>query len=139
MTRRPQVLAAADPLGRAVELTLSTPQADFPVVEPGGRVVGLLTLDDLLLGLRDQPAATVGGAMRRDFPVARPEESVAAAQGRLGEAGVRALPVVRPDGGLAGLLTAVDVGETFRLLTALPQFAPADGARRPQAIEQGPF
>ena len=30
MIRRPQVLAATDPLGHAVELTLSTAQADFP-------------------------------------------------------------------------------------------------------------
>jgi Zn-dependent protease/CBS domain-containing protein len=128
MIQRPQILAASAPLGRAVELTLSTAQADFPVVDGSGRVVGLLTLDDLLRGLRDQPAATVGEAMRRQFPVARPEESVAAAQAQLGEAGVRALPVVRPDGQLAGLLTASDIGEVLRLLTA-----------RPQAIEQGPF
>jgi Zn-dependent protease/CBS domain-containing protein len=118
MSQRPQVLATTAPLGHAVELTLSTTQADFPVVEPGGRVVGLLTLDDLLRGLRDQPAATVGEAMRRQFPVARPEESVAAAQGQLGEGRVRALPVVQSDGRLAGLLTAADIGEALRLLAA---------------------
>jgi CBS domain-containing protein len=118
MIRRPQVLAATDPLGHAVELTLSTAQADFPVVDAGGRVVGLLTLDDLLRGLRDQPEATVGEAMRRQFPVARPEESVAAAQEQLGEGRVRALPVVQSDGRLAGLLTAADIGEALRLLPA---------------------
>jgi CBS domain-containing protein len=139
MTRQPQVLATTDPLSRAVELTLSTAQADFPVVESGGRVVGLLTLDDLLRGLRDRPAATVGAAMRREFPVARTEESVIAAQGQLGEARVRALPVVRPDGRLAGLLTAADVGEAFRLLAAQPRLASAAVAPRPQTVEQGPF
>ena len=86
MTQRPQVLAATDPLGRAIELTLSTVQADFPVVDAGGRVVGLLTQDDLLRGLRDQPAASVGEVMHDQFPVARAGESVAAAQGQLGEA-----------------------------------------------------
>src|SRR5215204_3930281 len=121
MIRRPQVLAATDPLGRAVELTLSTAQADFPVVDAGGRVVGLLTLDDLLRGLRDQPAATVGEAMRCQFPVARPEELVAAAQGQLDEGRVRALPVVQSDGRLAGLLTAADIGEALRLLPVRPQ------------------
>jgi stage IV sporulation protein FB len=118
MTQRPQVLSATDPLGRAVELTLSTAQADFPVVDAGGRVVGLLALDDLLRGLRDQPAAPVGEAMRHQFPVARPEESVAAAQGQLDEGRVRALPVVQSDGRLAGLLTAADIGEALRLLPA---------------------
>jgi stage IV sporulation protein FB len=135
MIQRPQVLAPTDPLDRAVELTLGTSQADFPVVEPGGGVVGLLTLDDLLRGLRDQPAAIVGEVMRRQFPVVRADESVAAAQGQLDEGRVRALPVVGPDGRLAGLLTAADIGEAFRLLTARPQLV----AQRPQAIEQGPF
>jgi stage IV sporulation protein FB len=120
MIRQPQVLAATDPLCRAVELTLSTAQADFPVVDPAGRVVGLLTLDDLLRGLRDRPAGTVGAAMRRDFPVTSSEESVTAARGRLDGGHVRALPVVQPDGRLAGLLTAADVGEAFRLLAARP-------------------
>jgi Zn-dependent protease/CBS domain-containing protein len=138
MTRRPQILAATDPLGRAVELTLSTAQADFPVVDAGGRVVGLLTLDDLLRGLRDQPEAPVGEVMRRQFPVARPEESVVATQGQLAEAGVRALPVVRPDGQLAGLITATDIGEAFRLLTARPQVSASGAGGRP-AMEEAPF
>jgi Zn-dependent protease/CBS domain-containing protein len=137
MIQRPQVLAAAEPIGRAVELTLSTAQADFPVVDAGGRVVGLLTLDDLLRGLRDQPAATVGEAMRRQFPVARPEESVAVAQGQLSEGRVRALPVVQSDGQLAGLLTAADIGEALRLIAARPQVG-AIGAGGAPAMEQGP-
>ena len=138
MSQRPQVLSATDPLGRAVELTLSTTQADFPVVDAGGRVIGLLTLDDLLRGLRDQPAATVGEAMRRQFPVARPEELVAAAQGQLDEGRVRALPVVQSDGRLAGLLTAADIGEALRLLPVRPQ-AGVIGAGGQTAMEQGPF
>jgi Zn-dependent protease/CBS domain-containing protein len=138
MIQRPQVLAAAEPIGRAVELTLSTAQADFPVVDAGGRVVGLLTLDDLLRGLRDQPEATVGEAMRRQFPVARPEESVAVAQGQLSEGRVRALPVVQSDGQLAGLLTAADIGEALRLIAARPQVG-AIGAGGAPAMEQGPF
>jgi stage IV sporulation protein FB len=138
MIRQPEVLAATDPLARAVELTLSTAQADFPVVDANSRVVGLLTLDDLLRGLRDQPEATVGEVMRRQFPVARPEESVSAAQGQLAEGGVRALPVVRSDGQLAGLLTAADIGEALRLLMARPQVA-TGAVGLPKAIEQGPF
>ena len=139
MIQRPQVLTSTDPLARAVELTLSTAQSDFPVVDTGNRVVGLLTLDDLLRALRDQPAAIVGDVMRRQFPVARVEESVVDAQGQLGEAGIRALPVVQPDGRLVGLLTAADIGEAFRLLTARSQMERSPGARRPQPIEQGPF
>ncbi|CAA9565343.1 MAG: hypothetical protein AVDCRST_MAG87-1902 [uncultured Thermomicrobiales bacterium] len=139
MIQRPQVLTAIDPLARAVELTLSTAQSDFPVVDTDNRVVGLLTLDDLLRGLHDQPAAIVGDVMRRQFPVARAGESVVAAQGQMGETGVRALPVVQPDGRLAGLLTAADIGEAFRLLTARSQMERSSGARTPRPIEHGPF
>jgi stage IV sporulation protein FB len=136
MIRQPQVLTATDPLSRAVELTLSTAQADFPVVEPGGRVIGLLTLDDLLRGLRDQPAATVGAAMRREFPVTRSEEPVTAVQGQLGKGRVRALPVVRPDGKLAGLLTAADLGEALRLVAARPQLVLVDASGEPHVADQ---
>jgi Zn-dependent protease len=139
MIRQPQVLAATDPLSRAVELTLSTAQADFPVVDGTERVVGLLTLDDLLRGLHDQAGATVGEVMRREFAVTSAEEPVTAAQGQLGEGRVRALPVVRPDGRLAGLLTAADIGEAFRLLTAQPRLVSASAAPRPQTGEPGAF
>ena len=81
----------------------------------------------------------MGEAMRREFPAARSEELVADAQGQLGAAGIRALPVVRPDGGLAGLLIAADIGEAFRLLTARPRPALGAAAGTPQAVEQGPF
>jgi CBS domain-containing protein len=76
--------------------------------------------------------------MRRQFPVARPEESVAAAQGQLDEGRVRALPVVQSDGRLAGLLTAADIGEALRLLPVRPQ-AGVIGAGGQTAMEQGPF
>jgi CBS domain-containing protein len=89
-------------------------------------------------GRRDLPAATVGEAMRRQFPVARPEESVAVAQGQLSEGRVRALPVVQSDGQLAGLLTAADIGEALRLIAARPQVG-AIGAGGAPAMEQGPF
>jgi Zn-dependent protease/CBS domain-containing protein len=138
MIRQPQVLAVTDPLSRAVELTLSTAQADFPVVDGSERVVGLLTLDDLLRGLRDQPAASVGEVMRREFAVTRLEESVTTAQGQLGNGHVRALPVVQPDGRLAGLLTAADIGEAFRLLTARPKLTPVDATGQTHALEQTP-
>ena len=139
MIRQPQVLAATDPLSRAVELTLSTAQADFPVVDSGNRVVGLLTLDDLLRGLRDQSMATVGAAMRREFPVTRSEELVTVAQEQLGEGRVRALPVVLSDGRLAGLLTATDIGEALRLLTARPRLASTSVTPLRSAVEQGPI
>ncbi len=121
MTRQPQKLYPTDPLTRAVGLTLSTSQADFPVVDGNERVVGLLTMDDLLRGLQETPGSPVGMVMHRNFPTASPEETIVAVQARLAESRVRAIPIVAADGSLAGFLTAGDIGEAFRLLSVRPQ------------------
>lgn len=120
MIRQPWSVAPEFPLQRAVELTMSTAQSDFPVVDQSGRVVGLLTLGNLLEALTTRPNATIAEVMQRDFPTARPEERIVDVQERFGENGVRALPVVDPLGHLAGLLTITDIGEAIRVLSAQP-------------------
>lgn len=53
MTRQPFVLSSDDALEKTVELTLSTAQVDFPVVNVGdSRLAGLLTEADLIRGLQ---------------------------------------------------------------------------------------
>jgi CBS domain-containing protein len=118
MIRQPWSLAPEYPLSRAVELTLSTAQSDFPVLDREGQVVGLLTLQDLLSALQVRPDAPVSEAMRRDFPTARPEERLADVQPRIAQAGGRAIPVVTMSGQLTGLLTAGDIGEVIQVLNA---------------------
>lgn len=127
MTRRPETLSAGDSLGRAVELTLNTAQAEFPVAS-NGVLVGFLTEVDLLKGLRAQGTmALVGEVMRREHPAATPEEPLYRVQQRMAEARVQALPVVEGGGRLVGLLTAADVNEAYRLLSASPRRAAAAG------------
>lgn len=121
MIRQPQVLSPNDPLSRAVGLTLSTSQSDFPVLDGNERVVGLLTFDDLVRGLHESPGSPVGTVMHRDVATARPEESIIAVQARLAESRMRSLAVVTAEGRLAGFLTAADIGEAFRLLAVRPQ------------------
>ncbi|MEA2510556.1 MAG: hypothetical protein QOJ59_43 [Thermomicrobiales bacterium] len=121
MIRQPQLLSPTDPLSRAVGLTLSTAQSDFPVVDGNQRVVGLLTMDDLLRGLHEAPGSPVGAVMHREFPTARPEDTIVSVQARLAESRVRAIPIVAGDGSLVGFLTAGDIGEAFRILSVRPQ------------------
>jgi stage IV sporulation protein FB len=130
MIRSPRTLAPNDPLTRAAELTLNTSQADFPVIDTAERVVGLLTADDLIRALHQQPGQAIGTAMRRDFPVATPEEPLVDVQARFGQTALRAMPVVEPDGHLAGLLTAADVSEAYRLLAVQPALVRDDGRWR---------
>jgi Zn-dependent protease/predicted transcriptional regulator len=126
MTRQPQVLAPDEPLARAVELTLSTAQTDFPVIEPhSGQLTGLLTENDLLAGLRSQGGQeSVGRVMHSRFPIAAPGELMVVAQQHLRESRLHALPVVERDGRLVGLLTADDINEAFRLLAITRRPAP---------------
>jgi CBS domain-containing protein len=113
-----RTVSPADPLSRAVELTLAGFQQDFPVVEEGG-LVGVLTRTDLLKGLSARGMqAPVGELMRREFPVAAPDEPVEHALARLKTAGTQALPVVRGRE-LLGVLTSENVSEFIMLRAAL--------------------
>ena len=125
MTRRPETLLADDTLARAMELTLSTSQGDFPVTE-NGRLVGLLTEGDLLRGLHTSGVdVLVGQVMRHEPSTTIAAEPLFQAQRRMAEARVRAMPVVAAGGSLVGLLTAEDIVEAYRLLPASPKLAAA--------------
>lgn len=119
MTRQLQVLSPQAPLSRAVDITLQTFQTDFPVAE-GGRLVGLLTETDLVSALQKHGAGVpVSQVMRTEFPTAAPDEPLFDAQERMSMARLRAMPVVA-EGKLIGLLTAQDINEAYRLLSASP-------------------
>ncbi len=129
MTRQPQTLSAADSLVRAAELTLTTSQANFPVVErDSGRLVGLLTESDLLKGLRVHgETVQVGQVMHTSFPTATLDEPIFQAQKQMAAGRVHAMPVVAVDERLVGLLTAADINEAYRLLSVSPGLAPTHG------------
>jgi len=127
VTLSPQTLSTDDTLERAVEITLSSAQVDFPVLErSGGRLAGLLTEADLLKGLRaDGSNSLVARSMHTQFPTAALHEPLYQVQQRMNESRLQAIPVVDRDGRLVGLLTAADINEAYRLLSASPDLAPA--------------
>lgn len=120
MTRRPLILSTNESLERAVELILSTAQVDFPVVRAeDGRLTGLLTEADLLKGLRAEGGrAPVNRFARTQFPTAAPDDPLFDAQRRMAAGRVLAMPVVDQSGRMVGLLTAADINEAYRLLSA---------------------
>jgi CBS domain-containing protein len=125
MTRSSQVLRVNDPLSKAVELTLSTSQADFPVLEWGSnRVAGLLTETDLLRGLQALGAsAATREVMRTQMAFAAPDELLHTAQQKMLTGRARAMPVINPEGELLGLLTADDINEAYRLMAISSKLA----------------
>lgn len=119
MTRRPRTLTADDTLMRAVDLTLSTSQADFPVVDAAtATVIGFLTREDVLRGLQRRGiGSAVGFEMHLHFPSVSSQDLLFEAQQRMQAAGLKAVPVI-DDGRLVGLLTTSDVGEAFTVIEA---------------------
>lgn len=117
-----QSLAPTDTLGRAVELILSGPQHDFPVVDDG-RVLGVLERDALIKALAASgQGEMVTATMRRDVPQVDTHEMVETALGRLEQSGAKTLPVTH-GGRLAGLLTSENITEFLMIRSAL-QAAP---------------
>jgi Zn-dependent protease/predicted transcriptional regulator len=119
MSLEVQTLAPTDPLSVAVDLTLQSFQTDYPVLDDG-RLVGLLCQDRLLAVLKQRGTEVpVRETMRTEFPVATPDEALFEVQERMSSARLHAIPVVI-EGRLVGLLTAQDINEAYRLLSASP-------------------
>jgi Zn-dependent protease/CBS domain-containing protein len=97
-------------LGQAVELLLSGEQREFPVVDNSGRVLGILTRDNLIRGLSQRGAdSPVSEAMTADVPTVSPTLGFQEALERLRSSKLPALPVVDASGSLMGLLTLDNV------------------------------
>lgn len=120
-SRQVQSLTPASTLREAVELTRSTLQSEFPILQ-NGRLLGLLTHPQLIEGLNQGASeATVDRYMRTDVREISPGDSLYLAQSLLTELRVDALPVVE-DGHFVGLVTSRDVSEVYRLASRWPDF-----------------
>ncbi len=119
LTTRLHVLAPTDRLSTAIELTLATPQHDFPVAE-GQTLVGLLTQNRLLEALADGGATqTVQRVMNTSLEPARIDQPTKDLFERMRAEGLRTLPVLHASGELAGLLTLDKIAELMQIDAAL--------------------
>jgi Zn-dependent protease len=113
-----RTLSPQQTLADAIDLILSGSQQDFPV-EQDGRLVGVLTRGDLLVGLaRDGAAQTVDAVMRRDFLTGGPGDLLEATFRRLAGCECHTLPVVW-QGRVVGLITMDNLGEFMMIQGAL--------------------
>lgn len=116
-SREPLVLSPDATLRDAIDLTLNSFQADFPICD-GDRLVGLLTHTKLVEALNsfgtEKPVREV---MQTEFPTVSPGESLMLAQQRMLEAKFDALPVLEA-GRFMGLITSRDVNEIYRLASS---------------------
>jgi stage IV sporulation protein FB len=111
MITRFEALPVAASVEDAADLLIRTAQTEFPVVDGGGRLRGILTRSHLIRALRAQgPAAPVLEAMEADVPVVPSRMPLGPALETMREAG-GPIGVVDPTGRLVGLLTQENLGE----------------------------
>jgi stage IV sporulation protein FB len=118
-SRHARTLSPQSMLQDAIDLTLSTFQADFPVCE-GERLVGLLPYTRLIEALhRHGSGIPVREVMLTNVAAVSPKEEMFAVQQRMSENHLDALPVADGDRFL-GLITNRDIGELYRLVSTQP-------------------
>ncbi len=121
-SKQAETLAPNDPLQRAVDLTLSSFQANFPVCD-GSQLVGILTQQRLVEALQSRGAQTpIRDSMQTDYTPVSPDDGLFEVQQELARGQLDALPVTE-GGEFLGLITQQDIAEIYRLASGQPEFA----------------
>jgi CBS domain-containing protein len=108
-------------LNEAADALLHTSQREFPVANPDGIVLGVLTRDSLITALkRDGPDTPVVNVMHRNLPTVGPDDPFDQALRLMQDSGSPALPVVDSLGHLLGLMTPENVGKMMLLQSLRP-------------------
>ena len=103
----------------AVEELIRTTQKEFPVVDGGGRLRGVLTRDAMIRALQQRgPDTPVIEVMDSDVPTLPARANLEAALKALTEQGKPAIGVTDADGRLVGLLTTENLGEMMMVRSA---------------------
>ena len=93
------------PLSQLAELWASLPARVVPVTDAAGRLLGIVWLEDLAAAIQQGRGwQTAADLVRRDGPVAWPEQPVEQLLAQIGRRSGRQLPVMDPHGRLVGLL-----------------------------------
>jgi len=97
----------------AAELMWNRNCGSIPIVEDGGRVVGIVTDRDLFLSLgtsnRRPDELSLGEIMNKDLALCNPDSDVRSALKTMAQRQLRRLPVVDEAGNLRGILSLADI------------------------------
>ncbi len=102
--------------GQVLDSIIHGYQEDFPVVDEDGRLVGMITRNEIMAAAHSpERYSSVRDLMKTEFPTVSPEADLFTDGARiLQESGLKALPVVRA-GDLVGMLTIDDIGQAALL------------------------
>ncbi|MEN8212906.1 MAG: site-2 protease family protein [Pseudomonadota bacterium] len=115
-----EVLHPDDPLVRAVELTLSGTQKEFPVLS-GDKVIGVLGQSELLTGLSDKGKHSLTSEfMQRDVQRVESREPLQLVLERFQSSGSKIIAVTR-SGSLVGIIDLENIIELLKIQSALQE------------------
>jgi len=113
-------LNESDSLDVAAEALIRTSQHDFPVLDENGVVLGVLTRQAMIKGLKASGGdAGIADLIHRDLPTVTVHSRFDRAFQLMHQAKCSALPVVDFEGKLVGLITTENVGEMMMINSAL--------------------
>jgi stage IV sporulation protein FB len=128
-------LTGDEHIDAAVETLLQTSQTDFPVVDDGHRLIGIVGRAEIIRALRERgPDAPVSDVMVKDIPTIERSHRLEEAFRLLQENAVPAVGVVDYSGRLIGLVTAATIGEMLMVQRSLPQGAKLGPWSRPAGV-----
>ncbi len=117
MITRFQTLSPQDSLQAAINALLAGSQHDFPVVDGGGRVRGILTRSDLFTALNEHgPGHPVYVVAKQNPPMLRTDFTLTHGLTVMSDSGFSTLPVIATESDeLVGLLTSENVAEMMMI------------------------
>jgi CBS domain-containing protein len=117
---RTETVTPYDTFGQVLELVIHGYQEDFPVVDDDGKLVGMLTRNEIMAAAHSPKRySSVRELMKTNVPTISSQADLFKEGLRiLQQSGLRALPVTE-SGELVGMLTIEDVGQVS-LLRPLP-------------------
>jgi Zn-dependent protease/CBS domain-containing protein len=121
-----QSLGTAATVNDAAEALIRTTQTEFPIVDGGGRLRGVLTRDAMVKALKERgPETPVLEVMQPDVPTVPARAKLDTALRLLTQRARPLVGVTDPDGRLVGLLTIENLGEMMMVQSARPGVAAA--------------
>jgi Zn-dependent protease/CBS domain-containing protein len=125
-------LTSDEHIDAAIETLLRTSQSEFPVVDGGRHLVGLLGRADMIRALKQLgPGARVAQAMTKGVPTIGHRHTLEEAFRVLQEKSAPAIGVVDSANRLVGLITSAAIGEMLMVREALPRGTPFGPWSRP--------
>jgi Zn-dependent protease len=120
--RRTETLTPYHNFGQVLDAVVHGYQEDFPIVEEDGRLVGMITRDEIMKAAHSSDKfLNVRDLMRTEFPTISPGADLfTEGYQTLQENNIRAVPVVDEYGDLTGMLTIDDIRQAS-LLRQLPK------------------